>query len=68
VLGTVVGPMSENQITIRTPDGKEKPYEVRSLIRDRMGKLSKGEAIVLLVDEDNKVVDVAVPPVQQGAK
>lgn len=68
VLGTVVGPMSENQITIRTPDGKEKPYEVRSLIRDKMGKLSKGEAIVLLVDEDNKVVDVAVPPAQAGAK
>lgn len=68
VIGTVVEPMSQNQITIRTQDGKEKPYEVRSLIRDKTGKLSKGEAIVLLVDEDNKVVDVAIPPAQAGAK
>ena len=68
VLGTVVAPMADNQITVRTPDGKEKPYEVRSLVRDRMEKLSKGEAVVLLVDGDNKVVDVAVPPAQEGAK
>lgn len=68
VLGTVVEPMAENQITIRTPDGKEKPYEVRSLMQDKIGKLSKGQAIVLLVDGDNKVVDVAVPPQEKGAK
>jgi hypothetical protein len=68
VLGTIVEPMADNQITIRTPDGKEKPYEVRSLVRERMEKLSKGEAVVLLVDGENKVVDVAVPPAQGGTE
>jgi hypothetical protein len=68
VLGTVVAPMAENQITVRTPDGKEKPYEVRSLMKDKMGKLSKGETVVLLIDGDNKVVDVAIPPQEKGAK
>lgn len=62
VPGTVIEPLAENHITIRTPDGKEKPYEVRSLIREKMGKLSKGEAIVLLIDGEDQVVDVAIPP------
>lgn len=68
VLGIVVEPLAKNHITIRTPDGKEKPYEVRSLMRDKMSKLSKGETVVLLIDGENKVADVAVPPAQEGAK
>jgi translation initiation factor IF-1 len=47
-------------ITVRTEDGKEHPYEVRPLIQKRMEKLSKGDAVVLLVDEENKVTDVAI--------
>lgn len=62
VMGTIVSPLAENQITIRTEDGKEQPYEVRSLTKDKATKLSKGESIVLLVDDENKVVDVAIPP------
>jgi hypothetical protein len=68
VLGTVVEPMAENQIKIRTADGKEHPYEVRSLMREKMGHLSKGEAVVLLIDGENKVVDVAVPPQEKSMK
>lgn len=62
VLGTIISPLAENQITIRTEDGKEQPYEVRSLPNDKATKLAKGESIVLLVDDENKVVDVAIPP------
>lgn len=62
VLGTVVKPLKENRITIRTRDGQEQFFEVRPLTLDTMAKLTKGEAVVLLVDGDNKVVDVAVPP------
>jgi len=61
VVGTVVSPLADNQITIRTDDGKEQPYQVRSLTQDKMTKLSKGESIVLLVDDENKVVDIATP-------
>jgi hypothetical protein len=62
VLGTIAQPLDGDHITIRMPDGKEQPYQVRSLMRDKMGKLTKGESIVLLIDDENKVVDMAIPP------
>ncbi|WP_447985213.1 hypothetical protein [Nitrospira sp. Nam74] len=68
VLGTVMKPMQENRITIRTRDGQEQPFEVRPLMREKMAKLTKGEAVVLLIDGENQVADVAIPPAQEGAK
>jgi len=62
VSGTVVKTLEENRITIRTRDGKEQPFEVRPLIREKMATLPKGKAVVLLIDGDNQVADVAVPP------
>jgi translation initiation factor IF-1 len=62
VMGTIAEPLAENRITLRTPDGKEQLYEVRSLMREKVGKLSKGEAVVLLIDGENRVVDLAIPP------
>lgn len=58
----VLKPLDRNTITVRTEDGTEHPYEVRPLIQKRMEKLSKGDAVVLLVDEENKVTDVAILP------
>ena len=58
----VLKPLDRNTITVRTEDGKEHPYEVRPLVQKRMEKLSKGDAAVLLVDEENKVTDVAILP------
>jgi hypothetical protein len=68
VLGTVVKPMQENHITIRTREGQEQPFEVRPSMRDKMATLTQGEAVVLLVDGDNQVADVAVPPGQEISK
>jgi hypothetical protein len=69
VIGTIVTPLdNNNQVTIRTEDGKEHPYEVRSLTQDKATKLTKGESIVLLVDDDNKVVDIAGPPSKKEKK
>jgi hypothetical protein len=65
IAGVVLKPLHANSITIRTDDGKEQPYEVRPLIQSRVATLSKGDAVVLLVDEENKVTDVAFMP---GAK
>jgi hypothetical protein len=55
----ILKPLEDNTIIIRTEDGKEHSYEVRLLIQPRLAKLSKGDAAVLLVDEENKVADVS---------
>ena len=65
ILGTVVNPLHENRITLRTLDGQEQDFEVRPSQRKRIAALFKGEKIVLLIDEDNQVADVAVPPGQK---
>ena len=62
IAGVVLKPLQVNSITIRTNDGKEQSYEVRSLIQSRVATLSKGDAVVLLMDEENKVTDVAFMP------
>jgi hypothetical protein len=61
ITGTIVEPVSQDRITIRTSDGKEQPFEIRPVIKDRLAKVPKGQIIVLLVDEENKVADIAVP-------
>ena len=62
VVGVILKPLKDNTIVIRTEDGKEHSYEVRPLIQPRLATLSKGDAAVLLVDEENKVMDVAFQP------
>jgi hypothetical protein len=58
----ILKPLKDNTIVIRTEDGKEHSYQVRSLIQPRLATLSTGDAAVLLVDEENKVTDVAFQP------
>jgi ribosomal protein S1 len=62
VVGEILTPLKGDTIAIRTEDGKEHSYEVRPLIHPRLATLSKGDAAVLLVDEENKVADVAFMP------
>ena len=62
VEGTVTTPLQANKITIRTPNGGDKPYEVRDILHSKISTLRSGDAVVLLVDGDNKVIDVAIPP------
>jgi hypothetical protein len=59
--GTVVEPLRADRITLKTGDG-ERPFEVRGVMHERISKLQKGESVILLVDNENKVVDIAVPP------
>jgi hypothetical protein len=61
VSGVILAPLQNHEIAIRTDEGT-KAYEVRPLAQRRLINLSKGDAVVLLVDEDNKVTDVAIPP------
>lgn len=52
IVGVVSNPLHDNKITIRTPEGQEKSYEV----------LSEGRSVVLLVDDEDKVTDIALLP------
>jgi hypothetical protein len=62
VEGTVMRPLTANEITIRTEDGNEQPYQVRSIIQDKLSKVARGQHVILMIDEERQVVDVAVPP------
>lgn len=59
IAGVVLKPLKDNAIVIRTEDGTERSYQVRPLIQPRLATLSKGDAAVLLVDDEHKVTDVA---------
>lgn len=59
--GTVVEPLRGDRITIKTGEG-DRPFEVRELMQERLSHLRKGESVILLVDNENKVVDIAVTP------
>ncbi|MDF0667195.1 MAG: hypothetical protein P0119_14110 [Nitrospira sp.] len=48
--------------TVRTNDGKEHYVEVRPFVEEKLGNLPKGKAVILLLDGENKVTDVAIPP------
>ena len=60
--GLIVKPLSDNRIVVLSEEGEERPYEVRPLAQPRLTTLSKGDAVVLLVDDEGKVTDVAIPP------
>jgi hypothetical protein len=62
VPGTIVRPLQDNTIVIRTDDGRDRSFKVRPLIRSHLAKLSTGDAAVFLVDDENNVTDVAFVP------
>lgn len=62
VIGTILKPLENNGIAIRTEEGKDQRYEVRPLAQVRLVKLSPGDEVILLVDDEGKVTDVAIPP------
>lgn len=51
--------------TVRTKDGREQHVEVRPFVEEKLGNLPKGKSVILLLDEENKVTDVAIPPEPQ---
>lgn len=59
--GTVVGSLRADRITLNTKDG-ERSFEVLDVMYERISRLKKGESVTLLVDQDKKVVDIAVLP------
>jgi hypothetical protein len=68
VEGVILMPLKNNTIVIRTTDGKEHSYEVRPLIQEKLGVLAKGDTAILLVDNEDKVTDVAFQREDAGKK
>jgi hypothetical protein len=66
VAGTLMRTLNANQITIRTEDGKEQPFGVRDIARSKLSKVDQGQRVILMIDNDNQVVDVAVAPRTKG--
>jgi hypothetical protein len=62
IIGVIRMPVEQNKVIVRTEAGQEQRYEVRPLVLQRLKQLSQGDTVVLLVDEENKVADVAIPP------
>jgi translation initiation factor IF-1 len=60
--GYLVSKLEQDRIRIRTEDGKESAYEIRPLIKEKFSKLAKGDAVVLMLDTEDKVIDVAFTP------
>lgn len=51
--------------TVRTNDGKERHVEIRPFVEEKLGNLPKGKSLILLLDDENKVTDVAIPSESQ---
>jgi hypothetical protein len=66
VEGTVMRTLTPNQITIRTEEGKEQPFGVRDIARGKVSKVDEGQRVILLIDNDNQVVDIAIAPLTKG--
>ena len=47
---------------MRDKEGKEQHLEIRPFLEDRLAKVTQGKPGILLLDDENKVVDGAVPP------
>lgn len=64
--GVIHEPLANNTVVIRTENGTQKRYGVRPLDQARLANLTKGDFVVLLVDDENMVIDVAIPPKSSG--
>lgn len=49
-------------IGVRNKEGKEQHLEIRPFVEERLAKVTQGKSVILLLDDENKVTDVAVPP------
>ena len=65
VSGTIATALDGNTIALSSPNGRETKFEVRQTVHEKLAKLQKGDSVILLVDTENKVIDIAIPPTAQ---
>ena len=59
--GIILHPLTGNRIKIQKPDGRQETYEVRAFMKDKLARLENGTQVILMIDNEKKVTDVAVP-------
>jgi len=59
VSGILKQPLKDNMVSVQEDGKKEQQYEVRPIIQDKFKKLSSGQEVILFVDDENKVTDLA---------
>ena len=60
IRGTFVSGLS-NQVTILTSEGAQ-TFETRPFLQKKLNGLARGTRVILLIDGENKVTDIAIPP------
>lgn len=51
---------SPGWVIIKTPEGRDQAYEVRPYVQEKLAKAPEGGAAILMIDDDNKVSDLAL--------
>lgn len=59
VSGILKQPLKDNMVSVQQDGKKEQQYEVRPLVQDKFEKISSGQEVILFVDDENKVTDLA---------
>ena len=57
--GTIVKAMGNGEMTIRTEHGLDLTVEIRSFLHSKVEHLPIGETIILLLDDEDKIADIA---------
>ena len=66
VEGTIVEPLKSDKIRIKSASGEEHPYEVRPIVGKKLEGMKRGQTVILLIDNEGAVIDVAIPPGPKG--
>ena len=53
---------SPGRLLIKTPDGREESFEIRPYMQEKLSSAREGASVILLLDDENKVADLAKPP------
>mgnify|MGYP001222898469 FL=1 len=59
--GVLSSALQDGSISITTERGGEETYKVRPLVESHFKGLAKGSAVILMIDDERMVTDVAVP-------
>jgi hypothetical protein len=65
VTGVILQALNHNIITIQTHEGHALSLEVRPLVLQKLTTVSKGNLVVLFVDDENKVTDVSTYDIER---
>ena len=59
LMGTIVKAVTNGEVTIRTEDSRDLTMDVRPFLRDKVETLSLRDNVIMLLDDEDKIADVA---------